>query len=265
MNVLEYIKVAGGTDLLIEWRRPPATTGITVIDISSIAELKGIIAENGSIRLKPLTTHSETLRSSIIGEWAPLLSSAASTIGSPQIRNRGTVGGNIMNAAACADTVPPLIALEAEVVMSSVSGTRQVKLADFFLKPYLTKATTEEVLTEIRFAKLPTGAKSCFIKLGRRNALSISRLSVAAVVVRDASGIITGARIVPGATFPIWRRVNEAETILIGEQPSLELFHAAGNVVSEMMIAETGRRWSTEFKEPVIAVLVRRALEVCCA
>lgn len=256
--------LAGGTDLLIEWRRLATPTPATVIDVSCVKELNGIVVHNGNVEVKSLTTHSELFKSSVLQELAPLLSTAASVIGSPQIRNRGTIGGNIMNAAACADTVPPLIALNAEVVLTSVSGSRTLKLVELFLKPYQTKARPDEILSEIRFAKLPRGAKSSFIKFGRRNALSISRLSVAAIVVRNDAGVITDARIVPGATFPTWRRVAEAEKMLIGEKASPELFRAAGNKVSEMMIAETGRRWSTEYKEPVVAVLVRRALEECC-
>jgi CO/xanthine dehydrogenase FAD-binding subunit len=255
--------LAGGTDLLIEFRRTEAKMPKVVLDIAGIDELRGMEDSDGFVVIKPLATHGSIQKSELIKVHASLLSVAASWIGSPQIRNRGTVGGNIMNAATCADTVPPLIALGAEITLRSKSGERQMKLADLFVKPYQTKASVDELLTEIRFAKLPTGSTSSFIKLGRRNALSISRLSVAAIVNRNESGLITAARIVPGATFPIWRRVTEAEQMLVGEKPSTELFRAAGNKVSEVMIAETGRRWSTEYKEPVIAVLVRRALEQC--
>ena len=119
------------------------------------------------------------------------------------------------------------------------------------------------MLTEIKFPKLPPNTKSAFIKLGRRNAVTISRLSVAATITRDNDGKITDARIVPGAALPVWRRVQEAEELLLGQRPSKELFAAAGKKVSEVMIGKSGRRWSTEYKEPVIAVLVRRALEQC--
>ena len=169
-----------------------------------------------------------------------------------------------MNAATCADTVPPLIALGATVTLRSTKGSRQMNLTDLFIKPYHTRARADEVLTAIQFAKLPPRTRSTFIKLGRRNAVSISRLSVAAILQGDEEGRITDARIVPGAAFPTWQRVSEAEQMLIGKKPSAALFAAAGKKVSEVMIANTDRRWSTEYKEPVVAVLVRRALEACC-
>ena len=255
--------LAGGTDLLIELRKQNVKTPKVVVDISFIKELRGIESPNGTIAVRPLVTHSEIVNSKVVQQYATLLAGAASVIGSPQIRNRGTVGGNIMNAATCADTVPPLIALGAKITLKSKNNSRQLDLSDLFIKPYQTKAQPEELLTEISFHKLPANAKSSFIKLGRRNALAISRLSVAAILTQDKNGKITDARIVPGAALSVWRRVIEAERILIGEKLSKELFTAAGQKVSEIMTSHTGKRWSTEYKEPVIAVLVRRALEAC--
>lgn len=255
--------IAGGTDVLIELRRPNAKTPKMIVDITSVKELKGITESNGSLILKPLATHTEIQKSNLIKKYAGLLSEAASVIGAPQIRNRGTVGGNVMNAATCADTVPALVALGAEVTLQSADVCRTMPIVDLFIKPYKTKANVNEILTEIKFQKLPANAKSSFVKLGRRNALSISRLSVAALLLYDDTGKITEARIVPGAALPVWQRVTEAENILIGEKPSASLFEAAGKKVSEVMISFTGRRWSTEYKEPVIATLVKRSLDRC--
>ena len=257
--------LAGGTDLLIESRRPSTKTPRLVLDISQVGELDGIAETDGMILVKSLTTHTGLLRSKAIYQFAPLLSTAAASIGSPQIRNRGTVGGNIMNAAACADTVPPLIALGAMVTLQSKTGSRVLDLARLMIKPYQTAANPGELLTAIQFNKLPPNTRSTFIKLGRRNALSISRLSVAAILQIGDDGTIIEARIVPGAAFPTWQRVTEAEQMLIGEKPAAKLFAAAGQKVSEEMIKATGRRWSTEYKEPVIAVLVTRALKQCAS
>lgn len=255
--------LAGGTDVLVELRKPAAPFPSMIMDISRLAELKGIEESGDSIVIKPLTTHEEIAHSEIIKRHGPLLQSAVSTIGSPQIRNRGTIGGNIMNAAACADTVPPLMVLGAQLKLRSSDGERTLPMSEFFVKPYQTKAGQKELLTQIRFPKLPPNAKSAFVKLGRRNALAIARLSVAVVLVKKPDGTIVEARIVPGAVFPQWQRVPEAEKLLVGKKPSKELFAEAGEKVSETMISLTGRRWSTEYKEPVIAILVRRALEAC--
>ena len=283
MNTLQYIAVrtvaeacevlaqygsearvlAGGTDLLIERRRDSSKGAGIVLDISAVPELRGVLESDTAVTIRPLTTHTELLFSPILALHAPMLAAAAGAIGAPQIRNRGTVGGNIMNAAACADTVPPLVALGATVTLQSKAGQREVALAEFFLKPYQTKAKPEELLTAITFPKLPANSRSAFLKLGRRNALAISRMSVAAVLEIGAEGIITDARIVPGAAFPAWQRVPQAEQMLLGQKPAPALFAAAGQRVTAEMVKVTGRRWSTEYKEPVLAVLVRRALEQC--
>ena len=257
--------LAGGTDLLLEMRRPGGTAPGTVVDISRIRDLWGVAEHNGSVVIGPLVTHAEIASSGLLRRYAGLLCSASATVGSPQIRNRGTIGGNIVNAAPCADTVPPLVALGARVTLSSANGDRELDLAEFYQEPYVTVARPDEVLTSIRFGKLPSGASSSFVKLGRRNAVAIARLSVATILMLDRSGVITEARIVPGSAFPTWQRVTEAEGLLLGEKPSAKLFTAAGQASSRMMIAATGRRWSTEYKEPVLAVLVRRALESCLA
>ncbi|MCX6122074.1 MAG: xanthine dehydrogenase family protein subunit M [Ignavibacteriales bacterium] len=255
--------LAGGTDVLIELRKPSVKAPKAIIDISCLSELKGITETESEIVIKPLSTHTELGTSPVIKKYARLLHMAANGIGSPQIRNRGTIGGNIMNAATCADTIPPLMALGATAKLQSIEGERNVPLIDFFVKPYQTIAAKNELLTEVRFPKLLNLMKSAFIKLGRRNALAISRLSVAAILQKNDNGLIKEARIVPGAAFPKWQRMIEAEKILIGQKPTKELFAEAGQKVSEVMISFTGKRWSTEYKEPVIAVLVRRALERC--
>lgn len=256
--------LAGGTDLLLELRRPGEHPPGVVADIWGIASLRGVTEGEGVLSIGALTTHADLLRSPIVQERAGFLSVAAGSIGSPQIRNRGTIGGNIMNAAACADTVPPLVALGAQFTLRSTQGERIVDAASFFERPYRTFAGKNELLTKVSFPSVPSGCRTAFIKLGRRNALSIARLSVAAMVRRDAEGIIIDARIVPGAALPVWKRIPLAEDLLIGHAPSDGLFEAAGEKASQEMIELTGRRWSTEYKEPVLRVLVQRALAFCC-
>src|ERR1039457_1958323 len=125
----EVTILAGGTDVLIEVRRGNTKAPKVVLDISHVAELGGIDEADGNITIKPLGTHTALRLSDLVQKFEPLLRSAASSIGSPQIRDRGTVGGNIMNAAACADTVSPLIALGATVTLQSKEGRREMALA----------------------------------------------------------------------------------------------------------------------------------------
>ena len=256
--------LAGGTDLLLELRRPGARAPEVVVDISPIRALEGIESRDGRLRLGPLTTHAALSRSEVVRREAGFLAEAAAAVGSAQIRNRGTIGGNVMNAALCADTVPALVALGARLTLQSARGAREVGIADFFERAYVTRARPDELLTAIAFDALPAGARCAFVKLGRRNVVSIARLSVAAAVTLGPGGAVTEARLVPGAALPVWRRVTEAESLLLGERPSAERLAAAGRAAADAMVGATGRRWSTEYKEPVLAVLARRALEACC-
>ncbi|MFH1037734.1 MAG: xanthine dehydrogenase family protein subunit M [PVC group bacterium] len=254
--------IAGGTDLLVELRglAPGEKGPANVLDISAIAEIKGIEDDGTTITVGAGTTHREIHTSPVIREQAPLLAAACSTVGAAQHRNIATIGGNIMNASPAADSVPALVALDAEAVFRSKKGERVVPLKDIYVKPYQTNAGDDEMLTAVRFRRLPPGARSAFIKLGRRNALAISRMNVAVILVLNGDAIVE-ARISPGSTTPMPERITAAEKLLIGKKPSEELFRQAGEAVSGEMIARSGIRWSTPYKKPVIEALTARALK----
>ncbi len=258
--------VAGGTDLLVELRGiPPGGKGPEwVVDISGLPELKGIREEGEIITVGSGVTHREVHTSDLIREGAPLLAAASATVGAAQHRNIATIGGNIMNASPAADTVPALIALEAEAVLKSREGERAGKLSEIFVKPYQTDASPGEILTAVRFRRLPAGAKSAFVKLGRRNALAISRMNVAVVLFLE-DGTVREARIAPGSATPMPERFAEAEAVLLGRKPSEEILRSAGAAVAAEMVERSGRRWSTPYKEPVIAALTARALREALA
>ena len=258
--------IAGGTDLMVELRdlSPDEKGPDTILDITPVDEIRGIKDDGSTITVGALTPHREISTSPIILQAAPLLASACSTVGATQHRNIATIGGNVINGSPAADSVPALIALNAEAVFQSKSGERVSLLKDIYLKPYQTDIKDDEILTAIRFPHLPDGARSSYIKLGRRNALAISRMNVAVVlVIKD--GKITEARISPGSTMPTPDRITVAEEIMIGEEPGEELFRRAGKAVSDEMINRSGRRWSTPYKEPVIAALTTRALWVAAS
>ena len=259
----EGLLLAGGTDLIIEIRKQsPWLEAVEVADMTGVEALEGIDSPEagGTVRLGALSTHAEVAGSALLARTAPLLTQAAAAVGSPQIRNRGTLGGNICNASPCADTVPALVALGADLTLRSIEGTRTVPLADFIEKPYQTVLRDDEVLQAIEFPPLPGAARSAFVKLGRRNALSISRMSVAVVLEEGPDGTLVNARIAAGSVAPTVQRFRSGEKVLLGETPSKERFEEAGREIAAEMIGISGRRWSTPFKEPVVASLVRRAL-----
>ena len=260
--------IAGGTDLIVGLREAgfdlPA---IDVGDIRAVPDLKGIDIDGGDtaatgcgIRIGPLATHSEISCHPEIGRRAALLAAGASEVGSPQIRNRGTIGGNVCNASPCADTVPPLIALGAVLTLRSLRGARNLPLEEAILGPYRTAIEDDEVLTDIRFAAPQEGSGSAFIKLGRRNALSISRMSIAVMSRVDGRGILRDVRVAGGSIAPTPRRFRAVETVLDGNLPGDDLLAAAGEEMVAEMIRMTGRRWSTPYKEPVVAALLKRAI-----
>ncbi len=234
-------------------------TPYSILDISPLKELRYIKEHTGKIRIGALTTHSQIAESELIKKNAKPLALACSTVGSPSIRNLGTLGGNVVNASPAADSLAPLALLNAQIILASLNGERKVAIADFIKGAYKTDIKPDELLVAIEIDSLPVGTFSHFIKLGRRNALAIARLSVASALRLQDSKIVE-ARIAPGAVFRSPQRVKPAEDYLSGKEPSEELFAEAGKIVSQEMIKVTGIRWSTPYKEPVLAALVKRAL-----
>lgn len=253
--------VAGGTDLMIALRRDdPALADVRyILDLTGLDDLKGISQEGNVIRIGALVTHSQLADSALLQRTVPFLGQAAFSVGSPQIRNRGTVGGNIMNASPAADTLPPLVALEARCRLVSRDGERDLPLTELLVGPYRTSRRPEEILKEVYFHLPPVGTGFSFQKVGRRKALAISRLSVAAVVTLT-NGVIGRARLGIGAALPTAGRLPTVESFLEGRVLDEQVAAEAGKLAAAKMVEIAGQRWSTPYKEPVLSALVRRAL-----
>lgn len=253
---------AGGTDLMVEFRAEDKKLKDieVVIDVSQLSELKIIDSDEESIRIGAGITFTEIDENPVLRKYAPFLCDAGKSVGSPQIRNKGTIGGSIGTASPASDPAPPLVAMDSEITLVSSKGTRVALLSEFLEGAYRTIIKPNELIVSIDFKKLNPEAGFSFVKLGRRKALTIARMNVAAYVETDKSGIVVDVRIVPGSCMPVTLRITEAENMLLGEKPGYELHEAIGKKVSEKMIEITGRRWSTPYKEPVIASLVKRAL-----
>jgi len=255
--------LAGGTDLLVNlYKESPRLPGFDyLLDISNIPELKMVNSINDFIEIGPLVTHSRLINEPLIKNNFTVLAEAAYTIGSTQIRNRGTIGGNIVNASPAADLLPPLIVLNAEVVLTSKKSERALSLEKFLAGPYKTKIQANELLTKIKIPLLGDNYYTDFQKIGRRKALSVARLSLALVTKIDEEGIFQDTRVVPGSATPYPQSLPETEKAINGKSIFNIDLQEIGKITSKEMVSITGERWSTPYKKPTIAVLIKRALE----
>jgi carbon-monoxide dehydrogenase medium subunit/xanthine dehydrogenase FAD-binding subunit len=254
--------LAGGTDLLVNlYKESPRLPGFDyLLDISNISELKIINSISNFIEIGPLVTHSRLINEPLIKNNFPLLVEATYTVGSTQIRNRGTIGGNIVNASPAADLLPPLIALRTEVELTSRKGKRVSSLEEFLAGPYKTKLQANELLTKIKIPLLGDNYYTDFQKIGRRKALSIARLSLALVAKIDKKGIFNDTRVVPGSATPYPQSLPETEKAIDGKSTLNIDVEEIGKITGKEMVSITGERWSTPYKKPTIAVLIKRAL-----
>jgi len=252
--------IAGGTDLVIGLRNGDQNPQL-LMDITNLKELRGIEESDGTLSIGATVSHSEIASSPLVRQYGNVLSDAASEIGSPQIRNLGTIGGNIVNASPAADTLPPLLVLDATGKVASQEGEREVPVAQLIKGPYETTLQPHEILVRITFKKLPKNMKGCFVRLARREAMAIARMSVA-LLIQMQEGQVKDIRIAPGAVLPTPQRLEEVEEFLKGRFPDGELLRVASRKVSETMIRRSGIRPSTSYKAPVVEALFVRAMRM---
>lgn len=250
--------LAGGTDLILDLQRKEMPG--TIVDIGGISDLQHIKETEDRVMLGSGVTFTQIESSPVIRKYCLALSEAAGLVGSPQIRNQGTIGGNIANASPAADTVPAVVAMDGEVRVASVRGERIVRISDLLKGIGKTDLAPDELILEISFKKI-SNFRSSFIKLGRRNALAISRMSSASGVKVDEKGSILEARIALGSVAPNPFRSLLVENVLVGKNihdgiPE-EAIQIAGKDVEERL----GNRATAPYKKEAIKGVVRHALE----
>lgn len=250
--------LAGGTDILISLRRGTVEPE-AIIDISAIDELRGIDQQKGYVVIGALTTHSQIRDSVEMKAWAPVLVEACQEVGSPQIRNRGTIGGNVGNASPAGDTIPPLYVLDAEIQLASLQGKRWVTVEDFFTGPGTTVCKPDELITGIRFHPFKEGSKSFFLKIGQRRAVTITKVSAAGILNLEGSKV-RSCRLALGAVAPTIIRLNEAEKVLTGKNLTEVLADEAADLAGKTCSPITDIRSSVEYRRRLATVLVRRGL-----
>jgi CO/xanthine dehydrogenase FAD-binding subunit len=177
----DVVPIEGGTDVMVELNfdrsRPDA-----ILNLNEVAELKGWSRDNGGLRLGASLTYTEAMRAPLAAEL-PALAEASRTVGSPQIRNRGTIGGNLGTASPAGDALPPLLVERAEVELASRRGVRRMALRDFLVGPKQNALEPDELIVAVRLT--PSGAPQTFMKIGPRNAMVIAVCSLALAADRE--------------------------------------------------------------------------------
>lgn len=252
--------LAGGTDLVPRLNRR-ALRPKAVVDLSGAENMRGLLIEAGRVRIGALVTHTELTKSAVLAEKGRILAQAAGVVGSPQIRNRGTIGGNLANASPAADTAPALMVLGARVKLARRSQERFLPLEEFFLGPGRTAITGDEVISEIIFDQTQPGQGASFHKLGKRNAQAISVASAAVFVeVEKAREAFKRVRIALGAVGPTPLRLKAAEEALIGQPVSHKIIREAAQLVAENIHPITDIRATAQYRKMVAAALFERAM-----
>ncbi|RME81063.1 MAG: hypothetical protein D6775_14565, partial [Caldilineae bacterium] len=230
-----------------------------IIDISRVEGLDEIRLEENRIHIGPLVTHNRAVASRLLQEHAWPLVRACWEIGAPQIRNRGTIAGNIATASPANDTIPALMVLGAELTLASVRGLRTVALRDFFQGVRKTVLAADEMITDISFPLPSATTRGVFIKVGLRRAQAISLVNLAAVLDFDGE-IVRDARLAFGSVAPTVVRATSAEAVLVGESLTPRRIERAAEAVQEDISPIDDVRGSAAYRRHLADVITRRAL-----
>jgi CO/xanthine dehydrogenase FAD-binding subunit len=254
--------IAGGTDIIPGFiQESKRFTSIThLIDINAIDDLRKIRLDDGFISIGSTATFSDITKNEIALKHFPLLVKASQTVGSLQIRNRATVVGNFVNNAPCADSIPPLLVYNASIKIISPVNEKIIPLNDFLLKPYETQMQKNECVVEIRIPILEKNFIGDFYKLGRRSAVSVSRITLAFLLLKDEKNI-KEFRIASGAITPIGKRFFEIENLFVGRELNSDTFMEIAKKFGLEILKTTGLRWSTAYKLPVVQQMLYQLLE----
>ncbi|GAV21925.1 FAD binding domain-containing protein [Carboxydothermus pertinax] len=254
-----YKILAGGTDLVL-YLRERKIKPTALVDITHIAALKGIAEFDGKIVIKAATTFTEVANSQLVREKVPALADACSVVGSPQIRNQGTIGGNIINASPAADSVPALVLFDGVAKLRSKNGSRELLLTDLLQGSGKTSLAPDELLEEVILNPYPQSI-SGFYKLGRRNALAISRISGAVEIV-FSSNKVEKARVALGSVAPNPFRAKELEEFLVGREFTNETKEQFLLLAKKLVAEKLGSRASAPYKREAVAGVMREVLNL---
>jgi carbon-monoxide dehydrogenase medium subunit len=265
--------IAGGTDLIVNMKKKLLSPE-HLVSIARIPELNKLDPSPAMLKLGPCFTIANTAASEEIGKTWGAICAGAKALGSPLVRNRATVGGNIGTARPAADMPPSLMAYCARVVLTKKSGQRLVSLDNFFLGPGFTEIAPDEILTEIQVDVPPPYSGASYMNVSLRSACDCNLVNVASFIALDGpGGPIKTARIFMGCVGPTHRRARSAEDVLAGEKPSEPLFVRAADAIVACAPGVTSMdctpiddfRGSSEYKIDMAKLLIRRTLAAACS
>jgi len=256
--------VAGGTDILLELERGQRPDIDTLIDITRIGGLDQIAVHGDEAQLGALVTHNQVVGDPTLVARALPLAIACWEVGAPQIRNRGTVAGNVITGSPANDTITPLWALGASVTLASVRGERTVPLDQFYQGVRRTVMAPDEMLLRINVPLLKENQRGVFLKLGLRRAQAISVVNAAVVLTFDGDQVID-ARITLGSVAPTIIRAQAAEQALIGQTLTHEALQRAARLASEAATPIDDVRGSAVYRAEMVQVVVSRCLRTLSA
>jgi CO/xanthine dehydrogenase FAD-binding subunit len=241
----EAVPISGGTDVMValnfDWARPAA-----MLNLNEVAELRGFSRRDGTLRLAAGLTYAEAMQAPL-ADLLPALAEASRTVGSPQIRNRGTIGGNLGTASPAGDSLPPLLVEDAEVELASVRGSRSLPIGDFLIGPKRNALAPDELIVGVLLR--PSGARQTFMKVGPRNAMVIAVASLALSADRERGEL----RAAFGSAGPVAALV----TATLEERESFpEQVAAAASPIDDV-------RGTAVYRRHALRVLTERALDRC--
>jgi carbon-monoxide dehydrogenase medium subunit len=254
--------VGGGTDLMVKIKNREASPS-TLISLRSVPELQGIDAR-GAVRIGSMTGISDLIQNEILHSRYPVLVQAARRLGSAQIRNVATLGGNLCNCSPCADTATPLLVLEARAVLQNPRGSREVPLFEFFKQPGETCMASDEILVQVLIpafnaTRKGSGVRATFFKHGRvKMDLAVASLSA---MIQTEGDKVTKARLAAGSVAPVPLRLTKVEELLEGKALSGKLIADAAGLAEESVAPISDIRSTAEYRRHMVGVFTRRALE----
>lgn len=259
MAALPHRPVAGGTDLLVQITGEIGEPPDRVVDLWGLDELRGISLADAALTLGALTTYTEIRRASAVREQLPALAEAAATIGAAQIQNRGTLGGNAANASPAGDTLPILLAADAELILVSARGERSVGAGAFWPSYRRTALAPDELIARIRFP-LPPGRQLRFRKVGTRRAQAISKVVLALAWRPAADGSWSDVRVALGSVAATPLRAVRTEAALEGKRPTADSAERAAATLAEELSPIDDVRSTAEYRRAVAARVLHRLI-----